>query len=333
MADHAVVIGIENYPGLNNLAGPCNDAENFINWLSNAQGGGLDSRHIVSKLSRDYPPPHNVYDAHPALNDLEALFRPLVVKAANGQHTEGRLFIFLAGHGFADSQDANSAALFTANAEFLYPLHLAVLDYANFFKRTWAFDEIIVIMDACRSTNPLQEISRAQLPRVSPHPNSNKVKMFIGLATGFNQVARERDVGGTVRGIFTMALLDALDNAPANRMGRVNGTAIKRHIHNTIDHFAGDLQVSPPEIDADEDKDVLFLKRRTSGIATHFHFGPEHYQQTLIIKFGGVNEVHRSTIQSSPVSVPLQPGLYKAQLAESQSAKNFEVPNDADVRF
>lgn len=324
MADHAVVIGIETYPGLSNLKGPCNDAIAFEKWLIDPAGGNLDSANIEKMLTRDYPPPHDVNDAHPVLSDLESLFRSLVINAAMNQHTDGRLFIFVAGHGFADSQDMDTAALFTANAEFLLPLHIAIIDYANFFRRTWAFDEIIVIMDACRNTNPLQEISKAQLPRVNSHANANKVKMFVGFGTGHNQVAREDIFDGIMQGVFTMALLDALKNASPNRVGNVNGSAIKRYIHN-------DSLNSPAEIKVDEDKDVVFVKRQASGINVEFNVAAINYNHELVIKFGGMKEVYRTVVNNSPVEVELPAGLYKVQIEGMPASTNFEVPNDVNI--
>lgn len=331
MADHAVIIGIDSYPGINDLEGPYNDAMAFEEWLVAPDGGGLDPANVAKKFSSDFPRPHSVDDAHPALSDLEALFRPMVKNAAKSIHTEGRLFIFVAGHGFADSQDMNSAALFTANAELLFPLHLALIDYANFFRRTWAFDEVIVIMDACRSTNALLEIRKAQLPRVNSHPNSNKVKMFIGFGTGHNQVARERNVDGTVHGIFTMALLDALNNASSNRVGNVNGSSIKEHIHNSINSFSGDISISPPEIKIDEDREVFFVARKKSGVKIEFNIDVAHHNHDLVIEFGGVKEAYRANIDESPVMVELPPGLYKVQIEGVPISKNFEVPKDVSI--
>jgi len=331
MADHAVLIGIESYPGMKDLAGPCNDAQAIEEWLIDPVGGGLNPANVAKKLTSDFPPPSDVDDAHPMLSDLDILFRPLVEKAALKKHTKGRLFIFVAGHGFADAQDMSTAALFTANARFLFPLHLAIIDYVNFFRRTWAFDEIIVIMDVCRSTNAMQEISKAQLPIVNPHPNANKVKMFIGFATGHNQVARERAFNGEVRGIFTVAMLDALRNANSNKFGKVTGKAIKRYVHNSIDVIAGDMQISPPEINVDEDKDVFFVARQASGVDVEFHINVTYFNHELVIKFGGVDEVYRADIIVSPLSVTLSPGLYKVQIEDFPVSINFEVPTNDSI--
>ncbi len=333
MADHGIVIGIDSYPGIRDLQGPCNDARAFEQWLLSKHGGGLKRRNVEMLLTSHFPAPTGIEDAHPIEAELAGLFRPLIRRAVRREHTKGRLFIYLAGHGLADPQEIDSAALFAADAEPVsFPTHLAVVEYANFFRRTWAFDEVILIMDACRTTNILHQISKPPLPRVPPHPNAHKVKVFTAFAAGFGQVARERAFpGGTVRGIFTTALLDALENASPNARSRVNGSAIKRHVHNTIDSFAGEIQVPPPNIHAEESADVFFVTRKGAGVDVDFELRDEHLNRDLIVLFGGTREVARETIDSSKLTLRLPLGLYKAQVEGTNAVAQFEVPQDAPV--
>lgn len=332
MPDQAIVVGIEGYPGLNDLHGPCNDALAFRDWLLDPAGGGLDEANVHTCLSREFPPATDVTTAHPVVSDLELLFRPFVVQAATGQHSDGRIFIFVAGHGFADPQDMSSAALMAANAEFLSPVHLAVVEYARFLQRTWAADEIIFVMDACRTTNPLHAISPPVLPQVNPHANANLVKTFIGYGSGFNQVARERAVdGGEVRGIFTMAFLDALRHASPNADGRVDGSAVKRHVHNRIDHFAGAAAIFPPAIVVDAQREVCFGERAPAGTDVTFRLDAAHQGLELVVAFGGVQEVHRQPVAGVSLTLQLSPGLYKARIETTTASVIFEVPNSEQV--
>jgi hypothetical protein len=331
MSDYAVVIGIENYPGLVNLQGPCNDVDSFVQWLEDPNGGGLDEQNIAKKTCKDFPQPLGPEDAHPVLADLENLFRTLVTKAAENKHTDGRLFIYVAGHGFSEQQDMDSAALITAGADLYNNMHMAVLDYANFFRKAWAFKEIIVLMDTCRTTNPMQSISKAPLPKILPHINANKVKMFTGFATGHNNIARERDMGGHVRGIFTTAFIDALEKAVPNKRGIVNGSAIKNFLHNNIDTFAGAEVVSPPEIKLDQFKEVTFLCRDAYLEGINIVVGADKINKTLIIKFGGQEEVYREVIETNEINLSLQPGLYKVEITDTQINRNIEVPKDARI--
>ena len=154
MADHGICIGINGYPGLTDLKGPCNDALAFENWLTDPNKGGLETDNVRTILSTNYgEPPASIAEARPFLNDMEALFVDFVKAGAERKHEDGRLFIFVAGHGFADQQDADSAALYAANAQQVFATNLAVKKYVDFLRRQWVFDEIILIMDACRTTS------------------------------------------------------------------------------------------------------------------------------------------------------------------------------------
>ncbi|MEM8885813.1 MAG: caspase family protein [Planctomycetota bacterium] len=334
MSDRAVVVGISAYPGLRSLQGPCHDARRFRDWLVRPDGGGLTPGAVRMLLTDDFPAPTGVDDAHPVVAELDDLFRPLVKEAALQNHVDGRLFIFVAGHGFADSDDIDSAALLAANAEALFPVHLAVEKYAEFFRRTYAFRELILVMDACRTTNPLHEIGSPPLPAVQPHPRASRVKYFRGYGASFNHVARERAFnGGTVQGIFTMAFLDALESARPNQAGRVNGTAIKRHIHNRIAAIAGDVAIAPPDIAADEDKDVFFVHRAQSGIDVAFTFPDAYVGHELVVEFGDRTLSGRFAIDGPALTVPLAPGLYKVYVDGTDASHLIEVPHDGAIAF
>ena len=332
--DYAVIIGIERYPGLNDLQGPCNDAVAFKNWLLREDGGNLLAENVKTLMTTDYPPPISINDAHPVRSDLEQLFRPLVTKAAKKEHIAERLFIFVAGHGLADSNDADSAALYTADADNYNPFHLAVLDYGNYFKRTYAFDEIIMVLDTCRVINLMHAINKAPVPNVKPHSNAGKVKIFIGFGTGYGQESREKMIDGKVRGIFTATLLDALDNAEPNRNDRVTGSSIKKYIHNAIYSIAGDTIISPPEIIADNYKDVVFAVRENSKkYVINFLVRPEMLNHELVILFGGRKEQERVTICDQSVSVELHQGLYKVNIEGTNISKTIEVTNNVTINL
>jgi hypothetical protein len=118
MTDHAVLVGIDTYPGFTNLRGACNDAVDVGRWLVDPAGGGLDPANVDCILSRDYPPPaQGIADVRPVLSDIDKALTPLVTHSASGGHERGRLFLYVAGHGFADANDERSAALYSAEAD------------------------------------------------------------------------------------------------------------------------------------------------------------------------------------------------------------------------
>lgn len=339
MNDHAIVVGIKSYPGISHLLGPCNDAQDFYDWVVSPDGGGVDPGNAALCLSTHFPTPTGVSDAKPAFSELDALFRPLVTRTLEHGHVGDRLFVYVAGHGFADTQDMDSVALFTADAQPVYPLHLAVKAYADWLRRNWAFDEIILLADCCRTTNTFQSISSPQLPTTNGHPNATRVKAFYGFATGWKEPARERDMGnGRYRGIFTAAVMEALTNAPPNRLGRVTGTAVKNYVHTVIGKYAGDVDVSPPVIDARVDMDALFTTRPAApGQEVSFNTAPGQVGLELVVSDGGHQEVFRGPVPDEAFTLQFEPGLYKAELPATNGSGPhstlFEVPSHGPIQL
>ncbi|MCK7495132.1 MAG: caspase family protein [Comamonadaceae bacterium] len=54
----ALLVAINHYPGLSDLAGPENDAAAFKAWLLDKDGGRLDPARIVLIKSSDFDPSH-----------------------------------------------------------------------------------------------------------------------------------------------------------------------------------------------------------------------------------------------------------------------------------
>ena len=144
--------------------------------------------------------------------------------------------------------------------------------------------------------------------------------------------------GGRHRGIFTAAVLEALQKAPPNRLGRVTGTAIKNYVHTVMGKFAGTVAVSPPTIDARPDKDVLFTERRTTpGQTVAFQTVPERVGQELVLSDGGLEEVFRDTVTAPAFTLDLVPGLFKAELPPHDGlgpiSTLFQVPTDGPIQL
>lgn len=341
MADHGIVIGIDGYPGLSDLKGPCNDAQSFKSWLLDPTKGGLNDENVNTILSRDlHMASSDIADARPLQSELENLFMPYIEAAANKQHIDGRFFIFVAGHGFADPDDMESAALYAANAQKLFAANLAISVYVHFFRRQWLFDEIILIMDACRSTSIFHQMGAPPLPRLTAHPNAHKVKTFLGYGAAFNKVTREKEFEDETRGVFTTAVLDALENAPANRMGRVTGSVVKNHIHNIINGIAGRDTAAELDIHVDNAKEVLFLSRASVGgqddvpfIETEFNVQDGHVGNTLVLEKHDGELVVRHQIDSKSFSLNLQSGFFRARIVELNFQQLVEVPGNGSVNL
>ncbi len=327
---HAIVIGINDYPGigLEPLKGPVNDAREFQAWLLDPKGGNLPAANIRQILSADFP----VQASCPTPNQVEALFEPFIANYYDGKKEGERLYIFAAGHGFGDPSDMSRTALYAANAKQLFPWHVAVTDYVEWLRRHAVFDELVLIMDCCRTVNVPYQIREPQYAASAGNFNSDQVKYFYAFAVGRGKAARERRFAdGVNAGIFTRTVLDGLRNARPIQ-GAVTGQALKNHIHNSITSFAGNSEAEPPEIRLDSSRDITFFKRKTAGAAAvRVSLQPYSGAERLVLFDGNFKEIKQETAGASAVTLDLEPGLYKIAVGGTSRQRIFEVPNNEQI--
>lgn len=334
--DHyAVVIGIQAYPGLTPLAGPCADARAFRDWLVDPTGGDVPPPNVHLLLTSDFHPPGpaSVADAKPVVDQFNAVVGDFVNRAALGQRIGERLYLYLAGHGFSDESDTNSAALIAANAEktgFLH--HITATEYADWFHRNAAFDEIVLVMDCCRDVGITHAIQNPALPKTSNPVAAKGVREFQAFATQWGASSREKDFNGQVRGIFTVTLIDALRRAASDANGCVTGSCIKDFVHGHMKEVAAPVEVDPPKIDADSAAEIVFA-RRAGAAKRHIRVRvTNHVAGVLVIIEGGPGPAVPPAVAMTPVvEFNLPPGIYKVRLAGSGTFKLFEVLDDADI--
>jgi hypothetical protein len=326
---HAIVIGINDYPlsGLEPLKGPVNDAHDFYTWLCDPEGGNVPKNNIRRIVSSDYRP----QEAGPTPNQVEALFEPFVVDGVQGKLGE-RLYIFAAGHGFGDPSDIGKTALYAANAKRIFPWHIAITDYADWLRRHATFDELILIMDCCRTVNVPHEIREPQYLVSAGNPGADKVRYFYAFAVGRGGAARERGFDdGRSSGIFTKAVLDALRNARPQQ-GVITGQLLKNHIHNSINSFAGGMDIAPPEIRLDSSRDITFFKRKTAGtVPVKVNLTPYTGSEQLVLSDGAGKKIRQEAAGAAAVTLELEPGLYKVTVGSTGRQRIFEVPNNEQI--
>ena len=263
---HAVVVGIGTYPGFTDLDGPSADAAAFHDWLIDPAKGDVDPANVHLLRTDDFhpPAPDTVYDAHPWDDEVRRLLRPFVSDGMAQAWVGTRLYIYMAGHGFsvADPARASLTALYAANAGIDEAPNVVGTIYAEWFRLNAVFREIVLIMDCCRTVDVLHGLDERAMPEVQGRAGLvTQVKKFYACAAQWGQVARERRMNGAVKGIFTTTLLEALERARPNRLGHVTGTILKGYIHQNIDTVAGDARVEQPDIDADDQRDIVFAER------------------------------------------------------------------------
>jgi hypothetical protein len=305
-------------------------------WLLADDGGGaVPHDKLTLLITTDFHPPGptGVNDVHPVENEVNNVFRPLVMAGLHQGRVGRRLYIYMAGHGFSDPADMDSAALYAADAEPMFAPHVAGTAYADWFRRNGVFEEIVLVMDCCRTVTPLQSIRPPPLPNTSKPGMAAKVRTFYAYGTSWGAAARERRMDGTVRGIFTEAFLSALRHARPNRQGRVTGQVVKDYIHNVIGEVAGGMTVDPPEIRVDSSRDVTFAERDAAPRLTVrvTLLAPAHGKRVVISDGMGRDVAHLDYAQG-PLEVELEPGLYKAMVADSERGHLIELVG-ADVNI
>ncbi|MCI5145853.1 MAG: hypothetical protein D3923_10065, partial [Candidatus Electrothrix sp. AR3] len=269
--------------------------------------------------------------AQPTPNQVESLFEPFVVKGVQGRYGK-RLYIFTAGHGFGDPGNMGKTALYAANARKMFPWHIAVTDYAEWLRCHAVFDEIVLIMDCCRTINSYHEIRKPQYITSRGNPDADRVRYFYAFAVGRGRVAREKEFAdGRSSGIFTKAMLDALKITKPEQ-GQVTGQLLKNHIHNSINRFAGQVQIDPPEIRLDSNRDIVFLNRKQAGSTQlKITLTPYTGEEVLVLFDGSFQEIRQEKATKASMTLELEPGLYKIAVKNTNRQNIFEVPSHEQI--
>jgi hypothetical protein len=328
-SDQAFVIGVRTYPEMGSLRGPCRDAQDFYDWLIDPDGGDVPEENVELLVTDSFP--HPDVTTHPWVDEIEQLFYPLAkrgVAAINQDESLGRrLYIYMAGHGFGETGNMNEVALYSANAGPLIAPNVAATRWAEWFRRNGVFDEIVLIMDCCRTTSPVATMASPPLPKTNGSPRRTKVKKFYAYATCDGQPAREREgPDGEWAGVFTKALLESFDMAVADARGRVHGGALADYVHQKI----GEIQ--PPDFDSPPRHDIVFAQReKVARRQVPIRLVPFAGGETVVVLDHERNVEAKVDAADEVVEVPLKAGLYKAVVQGTDRSTLFEVPSDEVV--
>ncbi len=323
--DYAVIIGLNLYKELEALSGAVNDAEAFLNWVQNPRGGGFSSARgdKILKILSPAPADWNPDTPHPNSTELEQVLGDLLAEACSRNRPIGtRLFLFLAGHGFNDRDKLTDVALYSPDHNRYRPAFLAASWYAREFQRIGAFEQIALIMDCCRDTSPFHPVTPPPHIHMPSDENARKVKMFVAMASGYTRPAGEKVIDGKTYGVFSSALMQALEKAPANRQGRLTGSLVKKYTHLY-------METQDADIDADANKEFVFIENHQAGMQdAKLHIA--NLSKTVVVKiFDHENtEVRTISAESSPVQFKLPPGYYKAKIPGTNRSTLFQVPTD-----
>jgi hypothetical protein len=273
--DWAIVVGVQFYPGLTNLAGSVNDAQGFYDWVISNPGGAVPPDQVALIVSD--PPPYNEpfplpQNTEPKHATVQEAFDNLVyvadahANAGNGRQVGRRLYIYMSGHGCAPR--VNDTALLAANAtRTIVGYHILGRLYADWFLKSNYFEEVMLLMDCCRESYPQVP------PNIPPYIDRtgadglDKSKLFYGFATKWSRLSRERQMSdGRVHGVFTFALLEGLKGAACDpTTGQITAATLGDYLYTNMKKFLRpeDLQDADipkdPDIDYDKNPAVPFV--------------------------------------------------------------------------
>lgn len=348
--DYALVVGITKYPALGDLNGPENDARDFCDWLVHPTGGNVPKANISLILSSDHPPPATPLEAKPRMTEITDVLDRYFERGFNNNGSTGRrLYLYFAGHGFAPELD--DAALFMANAaRGRTGYHITGRPYANWFRKAAYFSEVVLFMDCCRD-----EYKRAR-PQLPPYDDISATipgERYYGFATKWSRKAREGPWGngGEPRGIFTLALLDALrSGAPRDAAGQVSGADLESYVINSIrantSAFAAGEERPDPEFDFNHAIQFKFNTPPTEEpcnppsplevAVADFEMAPPRYAVRMKLEGGAAGRTFRLTTGDDTAIIEASrsatewiwlidtPGIYKVTRDDGPS-KLFEV--------
>lgn len=230
--DYGLVVAINEYKNdpYAPLEGAKGDAADFIEWLKSPQGGDLPAKNV--------DPYTFLSDAggnEPLLSHLYILLQKIRKLAPQGKKRVGRrLYVFLAGHGVSPNEQIDEAGLVTVEAEGELTPYLPGKLCADGFCNGARFDEVLLFMDCCRVSGLLvKPLGIPVMEKPDPVAAGN-VPRFYAFATSFGKTSRETLVDGSVRGIFSRALITGLKGGAADGSGRLTTSSLRAWLEDKL---------------------------------------------------------------------------------------------------
>src|ERR1700692_3387972 len=239
LADYALVVGINVYPGLTPLQGAENDAQAFYDWVTDPNGGRVDPKNALLLLSSKFtPPPADADDARPAKQQLEDFFTQIENNAQKnnlpaeglGLKTGNRFWMFLSGHGFAPSLSLSGVLM--ANAQRNIPHNFAGMLWADRLYEGGWFDDVILFQDACRERFPASDLTPPTLAKRDA-PNGQTRRRFYAFSAKDKKLSKEIPMpqdGNKVRGVFSVTLLQGLRLARDPQTGSITTPQVRSYL-------------------------------------------------------------------------------------------------------
>lgn len=340
--DYAVVVGIKTYPAFDKdgpLEGPENDARAVYDWLISATGGNLPKEQVALIVSSDYAPPAaGPNDARPMINDVHRAFEDLQDKAEqNAKNKKGlqvgrRLYIYMAGHGFAPRDDQTALLMANATSDRTGAIYHVLGQYtANWFYKAKYFEEVILLMDCCRENQKDMGLNMS-FKDINAPGAVNKVKRFYGYGTKWSRLSREKDIDGIRRGVFTAALIKGLAGGAVDpSSGELTARSLSDYLYTVMEKVD---ETEGPEIDfyPKNGKGFVLMKMPVPEFKVTLHVPTASVGKAAqIIDGGTLEEVKAIAAVTEPWVVELKRGKYLAMIPAEGLRRVIVVEGTGDV--
>jgi hypothetical protein len=259
LADHALVVGISRYPGIEDLSGPETDATEFFAWVTSKDGGGVEKANAKRILSSDFlPPAAAINDERPAQAQIHDFFTAVDILAeTNNQNRLGlragrRLWMFFAGHGFAPSIDTSGVLMANSAGKRKYAIGAA--RWADRLILGGWFDEVLLFQDACRTRAAATDLDGVFL-ELNETSQVRERRRFYAFSAKDQKLAKEVPFpDGKVRGVFSATLLQGLRGAARdNATGAITARSLKTYLQDTMQSHLPEADKKNPDIAKEPD--------------------------------------------------------------------------------
>lgn len=331
--DHAVVVGISRYGSLRpELEGPERDAKEFASWLTSASGGHLPPGNVRVILSSDFPNPKGtdpfVYEPT-AIRVTAAFARLMGIATKNfgrpGARVGRRLYIYFAGHGLTPEIDVvtstNQSALAMANCvqDTNFYEYVVGTAYAEWFRLSHAFDEILLFMDCCRDDRPEIRMMTPITTAIVGGGRPQDVKTFYAFATQWDSRSYEMPLGPKKekRGVFTYALIEALTSGTPDAQGRLTPLSIVGHLSKRVPELRnGDSSQSPQFIPPIPDDSIVLVSKTNEPAKANLtlRFAASLVGQQMELQNGSFKTMATEVVTANPMPFKLPPGVYVVRI-------------------
>ncbi len=263
---YAVVIGINRYPGLSDLAGPRADAEAFYEWLVDEHGGRVPEANVHCVLAKPTEEAgfRDAWDARPTSFDVESKLGQInqtFTAAMNADQTiweHSRLYVYASGHGVAPSGGAGALLCATAYPKENFWDMIEFSAVHAWYRSAGLFKEVLLLADCCRDPRPLAPSLGLRLG--SPRRSYGNSELLMAFATSYAEAAFEEP--DRFRGYFTAALVDGLRGGAADPVtGEIRADRLSMYIYDHVHEMtAGQAYEQTPDFPITNPRDPMVVR-------------------------------------------------------------------------